>query len=83
MQECSTVPYSFTGTCGRETLPYHTVTRWATMKFPVTVRFRTRQAIKAVVDQSVRRLVQEDAVVGIRRLPDVWRRVLHVGGDYF
>ena len=35
------------------------------------------------VEQSVRRLVQQDAVDGIRRLPDVWRRVLHVGGDYF
>ena len=34
------------------------------------------------VEQSVQRLVQQDAVDGIRRLPDVWRRVLHVG-DYF
>ncbi|KAJ4443340.1 hypothetical protein ANN_05008 [Periplaneta americana] len=40
------------------------------------------QAIIAPVEQSVRRLVQ-DAVDGIRRLPEVWRRVLHVGGDYF
>ena len=30
----------------------------------------------------VRRLVQEDAADGIRRLPDVWRRILHVGRDY-
>ena len=37
------------------------------------------------VEESVRRLVglQQDAVDGICRLPDVWRRVLHVGGDYF
>ena len=35
------------------------------------------------VEQSVRRLVQEDAVDDIRRFPDVWRRVLHVAGDYF
>ena len=39
-------------------------------------------AIIAVV-QYVRRLVQQDAVDDIRRLPDVWRRVLHVGADYF
>ena len=35
-----------------------------------------------VVEQSVRRLIQ-GAVDDTRRLPDVWRRVLHVGGDYF
>ena len=40
------------------------------------------QAIIAV-EHSVRRLVQQDAVDGIRRLPDVWRWVLHVGRDYF
>ena len=28
-------------------------------------------------------IVQEDTVDGIRRFSDVWRRVLHVGGDYF
>ena len=41
--------------------------------------------IIAAVEQSVRRLVQEAAADSIpsRRLPDVWRRVLHVGGDYF
>ena len=43
------------------------------------VRFRIRQAI----EQSVRSLEQQDAVDGIRRLPGVWRRVLHVGGEYF
>ena len=30
------------------------------------------------VEQSVRRLVQQDAVDDIRRLPDVLRRVLHL-----
>ena len=35
------------------------------------------------VEQSVRRQVQQDAVDGICRLFDVWRRVLHVGGHYF
>ena len=35
------------------------------------------------VEQYIRRSVQQDAVDDIRRLPDVWRRVLHVGGDYF
>ena len=35
------------------------------------------------VEQSVRRLVQQDVVNGIRRLPDVCRQVLNVGGDYF
>ena len=40
------------------------------------------QTITTAVEQSVRRLVQ-DAVDGIRRLADVWTRVLHVGGDYF
>ena len=34
------------------------------------------------VEQSVRRVVEQDVVDGIRRLPDVWRRVLYVGGDY-
>ena len=38
------------------------------------VGFRKRQAIIATVKQSVRKLVQE-AVDGIRRFPDVWRRV--------
>ena len=28
-------------------------------------------------------IVQQDAVDDICRLPDVWRQVLHVGGDYF
>ena len=41
------------------------------------------QTANIAVEQSVRRLVQQDAVDGIRRLPDVWRRVLQVGGDYF
>ena len=54
------------------------------MKLPLRgFRFRTRQAIIAEVEHSVRRLVQQDAVDSIRRLPDVWRRVLHVGGVYF
>ncbi|KAJ4432111.1 hypothetical protein ANN_20726 [Periplaneta americana] len=54
------------------------------MELPLRgVHFRTRQAIIAGVEQSVRKLVQEDVVDGIRRLPEVWRRVLHVGGDYF
>ena len=35
------------------------------------------------LEQSVRRLVQEDAVDGIRHLPDVGGWILHVGGDYF
>ena len=55
----------------------------ATLKLSLRgIRFRTRQAIIVAVEQSVRRLVQ-DAVDGIRRLPDVWRWVLHDGGDYF
>ena len=57
---------------------------FAKMKLPLRgVRFSTRQAIIVAVEQSVQRLVQQDAVNGIRRLPDAWRRVLHVGGDYF
>ena len=53
------------------------------MKLPLRgVRFRTRQAIIVAVEQSVQRLVQ-DAVDGTHRLPDVWRWVLHAGGDYF
>ena len=34
-----------------------------------------------LVEQSVQRLVQQNTVDGICRLPDVWRWVLHVGGD--
>ena len=57
---------------------------FAKIKLPFRgVRCRTRQAIIAAVEQSVRRLVQEDSVNAIRRLPDVWRRVFHIGGDYF
>ena len=53
------------------------------MKLPLRgIHVRTRQAIIAVGEQSVRRLVQ-DAVDDIRRLPDVWRGVIHFGGDYF
>ncbi|KAJ4442993.1 hypothetical protein ANN_04641, partial [Periplaneta americana] len=56
---------------------------FAKMKLPLRgVRFRTRQVIIAAVEQSVRRFVQQDAVDGIHRLPEVWRRILHVGGDY-
>ena len=69
--------------CGRETLPYRAVAGWA-------YAFRRRRedvdqchAEIIAVGQSVRRLVQQDAVDGIRCLPDVCRWVLHVGGDYF
>ena len=69
--------------CGRENLPYRTMARWA------CVFLRGRKDVhcgagrpQSTVEQSVRRLVQQDAVDGIRRLPDVWRRVIHVGGDY-
>ena len=56
---------------------------FAKMKLPLrSVRFITRQAIVAAGGQSVGRLIQ-DAVDGIHRLPDVWRRVLHIEGDYF
>ena len=57
---------------------------FAEMKLPlIGVCFRRRQSILAAVEQSVRRLVQEDAVNGNRRHLDMWRRVLNVGGDYF
>ena len=52
------------------------------MKLPFAgVRFRARQAIIAAVAQYVRRLVQEDAADGVRRLPDVWRRVFVEGNS--
>ena len=76
------MPFSILEACGRETLPHRTVARW----FYAFRRGRedVHQCHTAIiaVEQSVRRLVQ-DAVDDIRRLPDVWRRVLHVGGDYF
>ncbi|KAJ4439847.1 hypothetical protein ANN_07975 [Periplaneta americana] len=54
------------------------------MQLPLRgVRFRTTQAIIAATEQSVRRSVQQDAVDGVRHLPEVWRRIHHVGGDYF
>ncbi|KAJ4442626.1 hypothetical protein ANN_04215 [Periplaneta americana] len=41
------------------------------MKLPLRgVRFRTRRAITAAVEQSVRRLVQQDPADGIRHLPE-------------
>ena len=50
------------------------------MKLPLRgFRFRTRQAIIVAVEQTVRKLVKQAAVDGIRRLPDVWRRIL---GNY-
>ena len=83
LQECSTM----LETCGKGTLPYRALGRltlFAKMKLPLTgVCFRTGQAIIAAVEQSIRRLEQRDAVDGLRRLPDVWRRVLHAGGGYF
>ena len=51
---------------------------FAEIKIPLI----NRQVITAAVEQSVQRLVQQDAVDGIRPLPDVWRRILHVEGDY-
>ena len=41
------------------------------------------QAIIAAVEESVRRLVQKDAVDIIRRLLDAWKWDFHVGRDYF
>ena len=35
------------------------------------------------IEKSVRRLVHQNAVDVIRRLPNAWKWVLHVGGDYF
>ena len=65
-----------------ETLSYRTVARWvyAFRRGREDVH-QCHSAIMAV-EQSVRRLVQ-DAVDGIHRLPVLWRRVRHVGGDYF
>ena len=69
--------------CGRETLPYHTVSRWAYAFRRVNKHVHQCHPEIIAVEQSVRRLVQQDVVDGIRRLPDVWRRFLHVGGEYF
>ena len=58
---------------GRGTLPYSTIsgrTHFA---------YQCHTGIIAV-EQSVQRLVKEDAVNGIRRHPDVLRRVLHIRG---
>ena len=70
-------------TCHRETLPYRTVGRWAFAFRRGRENVHQCHAEIIAVEQSVRRLVQQDAVDDIRRLPDVCRRVLHVGGDYF
>ena len=68
---------------GREPIPYHTVVWWA-------YAFRrgkedVHQCHTSIisVEQSVRRLVQQDTVDGIRRLLVVWIRFIHVEGDYF
>ena len=69
--------------CGRETLPYHTMARWAYACRRGREDVHQCHTAIIAVEQSVRRLVQQYTVDGIRRLPNVWRRVLHVGGDYF
>ena len=69
--------------CGRETLPYRTVARQAyVFRSGRKDVHQCHTAIMAVL-QSGRRDVQQDAVNGISCLPNVWRRVLHVGGDCF
>ena len=68
---------------GVETLPYRTVAKWSYAFDRGKEDVHQCHTASIVLEQSVRILVQQDAVDGIRRLPDVWRRVLHVGGDYF
>ena len=65
--------------CGREILPYRTVARWA---YIFRRGGKCHRAVIAV-KQSVHRLIQQDTMHGISILPDVWRQVRHVEGDYF
>ena len=69
--------------CGRDTLPYRTVGRWAYGFRRGRKDVHQCHTAIAGVQKYVRILIQQDAVDGMRRLPDVWRRVLHVRGDYF
>ena len=69
--------------CGRETLSYRSMVRWAYAFHRGREDVHQCHTTIIVVEQSVRRSLQEDAMDGIRRLPDVRKRVLYVGGDYF
>ena len=65
-----------------ETLSYRTVFRWAYAFSRGREDVHQYHTKIIAVEQSVQRLGQQDAVDGIRCLPDVWMRVLHVGRDY-
>ena len=52
------------------------------LKLPLKEFPLNQQAIIAAVEQSVRRLVQQGAVNGIRRLLDVRMRVLNFRGEH-
>ena len=69
--------------CGREILPYCIVARWTyAFRRGGKIIINKHTAIIAV-ERSLQRLVQQDAVDVISRLPNVWRRILHFEGDFF
>ena len=69
--------------CSRDTLPYRTVAKWAYAFCRGREHVHQCHIAIIAVEQSVRRLVEQDTLDDIRRLPYVCRWVFHVGRDYF
>ena len=45
-------------------------------------RYNTRDAIIRAVGRSLLDINRSGRAEGVRRLPQIWQKVVHVGGDY-
>ena len=56
---------------------------FAKMKEPLRgLGYNTREAITRAVGQSLLDINRSGRADGVRRLPQIWHRVVHMGGDY-
>ena len=56
---------------------------FAKMKEPLRgIRYNTREAIIRAVGRSLLDINRSGRADGVRRLPQIWRKVVHMGGDY-
>jgi hypothetical protein len=53
------------------------------MKEPLRgIRYNTREAIIRAVGRSLLDINRSGRADGVRRLPQIWQKVVHMGGDY-
>ena len=56
---------------------------FAKMKAPLRgIRYNTREAIIHAVGRSLLDINRSGHADGVRRLPRIWQKVVHMGGDY-